>query len=89
MASESSLRTQVSLTLLAGVCASGALILAGLLSGHPGLLKAGVLTLIATPFLRVGVLGLGFAMARQWRLAGLCAGLFLLLLTVVLFGLRS
>ena len=91
-ADRKSLRMAVSWTLWGGVSLSGILIAAGLLLGLstgrdapcPALLRAGLMILIATPVLPLGVLAAGFARAAQWRFFWACAFLLSLLAVSVL-----
>lgn len=60
-------------TLNLGVYASGALVALGLATGADTVVKAGIFILIATPLLRVAIVGLGYAVEGRWRWAGVSA----------------
>ncbi|OIO07372.1 MAG: hypothetical protein AUJ52_10445 [Elusimicrobia bacterium CG1_02_63_36] len=57
--------------LLAGVLLSGGVILTGLALSRPGVVVLGINLLIATPIARVAVIGVRYALDREWRWAGL------------------
>lgn len=55
---------EIALTL--GVLASFALLAAGLVSGRPVALRAGIVILLFTPLVRVVVVAVGLALERDW-----------------------
>ncbi len=67
-----------------GVLLSGTLLVVGLLTGTPGTLRAGLVTLMLTPVARVVVVALGLLAERDW----LFALLALWILGVLLSSLR-
>ncbi len=71
-------------TLAAGVYQSGLLIAAGLVlsalgSGGQSWIKAGIIALIAIPYIRVIQLGAMFARRREWRFTALSAAVLSLM----------
>jgi hypothetical protein len=54
----------------AALAIAGPLLLAGLLAHSPRLLEAGVLVVMATPFVGVIVVAASLAASRQWTFAG-------------------
>lgn len=86
------LRRGVGRLLSAGVAASALLLALGVLAtlwGGAGArtLRAGILVLIATPVLRIAVLGASYALGREWRFAGVCLALLAMIAASVLLGL--
>ena len=79
----SSLDRAIEAVLTAGVLASGGLLLAGFAFGREGLLRWGILLLMATPVARVVVVTLGllhekdwlFTLVSLWILAVLASGI--------------
>lgn len=87
------LRRAVGRLLSAGVAASALLLAWGVLAalrGGPGAgdapLRAGLSILIATPVLRIALLGAGYALGRDWRFAGVCLALLAMIAASVLLG---
>jgi uncharacterized membrane protein len=74
-----SLEWAIEAVLSAGVVLSGTLLLAGLLRGDGGLLRAGVVLLIATPVTRVVVLTAGLIYRRDWLFALVSAAVLTIL----------
>ncbi len=62
-------RKALSRTLRAGVIASAILMLLGLTRGQ----TSGILLLIATPLAGLIVLGISYALRKEWKYAFLCA----------------
>jgi uncharacterized membrane protein len=63
------LNRAIEAVLTAGVLASGALMLAGLVLERTPLLKWGIVVLMLTPVARVVVVTLGLALEREWTFA--------------------
>ena len=55
--------------LTAGLAASAALLLAGIVSGNEATVRAGIVLLILTPVARVVAVAVGFLWARDWVFA--------------------
>ena len=75
--------------LAAGVLASAAVLLAGLVLGRPGLLHLGLVLLILTPATRVLAVTAGFALARDWAFAALALAVLAVLATGAWIGLGT
>ncbi|PCI36346.1 MAG: hypothetical protein COB53_09935 [Elusimicrobia bacterium] len=50
-----------------GVFVSGALVAFGLVTDTQSIIRVGIMVLIATPLVRVAILGAGFALEGRWR----------------------
>jgi uncharacterized membrane protein len=61
----------IEVVLTAGVVLSGGLLLAGLATGRPALMQAGILILVSTPVARVVVLTAGLLQRRDWTFAAI------------------
>jgi len=59
----------IEVVLTVGLLASGGLLVAGLASGRDGLLKWGILILMATPVARVVVVTVGLLRQKDWLFA--------------------
>ncbi len=65
------LERAIEAALTLGVLASGILLVTGLASDRPELLRAGVVVLMLTPVARVAVLTLGLLARRDWPFVAL------------------
>ena len=63
------LEGMIELALKAGLALSTVLLVAGLVLGSPGALRAGILLLMLTPVARVLVVTVGLALERDWTFA--------------------
>jgi uncharacterized membrane protein len=72
-----------------GAWGSGALVAAGLLSGSNALVRAGVVLLVATPFLRVAAMAGTFARRGERKFALYACAVLLLMCAGIGLGLRG
>jgi uncharacterized membrane protein len=80
------LETSVERVLTAGVVASGALLLLGLVLGQEPFLRAGVLLLMLTPVVRVLVLTLGLFREGDRRFGFVSLAVLVVLLAGIVFS---
>ena len=76
----------IEVVLTAGLLASGGLLVAGLASGRAGLLKWGILILMATPVARVVVVTVGLLRERDWLFAAVSLWILAVLASSVYFA---